>query len=286
MPETNGFDALRMLKADIHFSHIPVIFLTSRSDSTTEALGFEMGAVDFVSKPFSEPVLLNRIKFHLKIEDIIRERTHALKRLKDSIVNVLANIVENRDTLTGQHIENTTSYIKILLDAMLERRVYFDELSEWDIDMVASSSRLHDVGKIVISDLILNKPGKLTNEEFELIKTHSVEGDRIIDNIIAESGDGAFLQNAKLFANFHHERWDGTGYPYGLKGEEIPLQGRVMAIVDVYDALTSIRPYKKAFSHEEALKIITEGRGSHFDPQITDVFLAVSENFTQEALCL
>lgn len=284
MPETNGFDAMKMLKADPKHSGIPVIFLTSRSDAITEAQGFEMGAADFVSKPFSEPVLLNRIKFHLKIEDIIRERTQNLKRLKDSIVSVLANMVENRDTMTGKHVERTTLYIKMLMEAMAEREVYTEETKDWDFDMVASSSRLHDVGKIVITDLILNKPGRLEPEEFEVIKTHSKEGERIIGEIQKESGDEAFLQNAKLFALYHHEKWDGTGYPHGLKGGEIPLHGRIMAIVDVYDALTSDRPYKKAFPHEEALKIISDSSGTHFDPEIADVFLKISDEFAQGSL--
>ncbi|MCL2696970.1 MAG: response regulator [Oscillospiraceae bacterium] len=286
MPETNGFDAMKMLKADLKYSGIPVIFLTSRSDASTEALGFEMGAADFITKPFSEPVLLNRIKFHLKIEDIIRERTQNLKRLKDSIVNVLANMVENRDSMTGKHIERTTLYLKALMEAMTEQGVYTEEIKDWDFDMIASSSRLHDVGKIVITDLILNKPGKLEPEEFDIIKTHPAEGERIISEIQKESGDEAFLQNAKLFALYHHEKWDGTGYPYGLKGGKIPLHGRIMAIVDVYDALTSDRPYKRAFTHEEAIKIISGSSGSHFDPKITDVFLKISESFAEEALCL
>jgi putative two-component system response regulator len=284
MPGTNGFDAMKKLKADEKHGGIPVIFLTSRSDATTEALGFEMGAADFVSKPFSEPVLLNRIKFHLKIEDIIRERTQNLKRLKDSIVNVLANMVENRDVMTGKHIERTTRYIKMLMEAMLEQDVYAEEILNWDLDMVASSSRLHDVGKIVITDLILNKPGSLTPEEFIEIMTHAAEGERIISEIQKESGDEAFLQNAKLFALYHHEKWDGTGYPGGLKGEAIPLHGRIMAIVDVYDALTSDRPYKKAFPHEEALKIISDTAGAHFDPKIADVFIKINNKFTEEAL--
>jgi putative two-component system response regulator len=281
MPKTNGFDAMKKLKADEKHSGIPVIFLTSRSDPSTEVLGFEMGAADFVSKPFSEPVLLNRIKFHLKIEDIIRERTQNLKKLKDSIVNVLANMVENRDSMTGKHIERTTLYIKMLMEAMTEYGVYSEETANWDLDMVTSSSRLHDVGKIVITDLILNKPGRLTPEEFDTIKTHAAEGERIISEIQKESSDEAFLQNAKLFALYHHEKWDGTGYPYGLKGEEIPLHGRIMAIVDVYDALTSDRPYKKAFPHEEALKIISDDSGSHFDPKIADVFLKISDKFSR-----
>jgi putative two-component system response regulator len=286
MPETNGFDAMRMLKVDSRYNEIPVIYLTSRSDAATEALGFEMGAVDFVTKPFSEPALLNRIKFHLKVEDIIRERTRNLKKLKDSIITVLANMVENRDNMTGKHIERTTLYLKILMEAMREQSVYSEEMEDWDLEMIASSCRLHDVGKIVITDLILNKPGRLTPEEFDVIKTHSAEGERIIGEIQNESGDEEFLQNAKLFALYHHERWDGKGYPFGLEGEKIPLHGRIMALVDVYDALTSSRPYKDAFPHEKAVSIIEEGRGSHFDPNITDVFLKINERFEEEASCL
>jgi putative two-component system response regulator len=286
MPDLNGFDAMKRLKTDLRYCNIPVIFLTSRDDSATEAYGFELGAVDFITKPFSEPVLLNRIDKHLRIEDIIRERTYNLKRLKDSIVKVLATMVENRDNLTGKHIERTTLYVHILLENMLARDVYGDEIRNWDLETVVSSARLHDVGKIAISDIILNKPGKLTPEEFDIIKTHSLEGKKIIDTIIEESGDEDFLQNAKLFAAYHHERWDGTGYPYGLKGADIPLHGRVMALADVYDALVSDRPYKKAFPHEEAVKIITESSGSHFDPAIVDVFLEVSNAFAEEGLCL
>ncbi|MCL1823381.1 MAG: response regulator [Oscillospiraceae bacterium] len=285
MPDMNGFEAMRQLKSDEKYMGIPVIFLTSRNDAATESLGFELGAMDFISKPFSEPVLLNRIRTHLKIENIIRERTQNLKKLKDSIITVLANMVESRDTLTGQHIERTTMYIKILLEAMLDCGIYSKEIEQWDLEMVASSARLHDIGKIVITDLILNKPGKLSPEEFEVIKTHAVEGQRIIDSIIAQSGDEMFLENAKLFAGCHHERWDGTGYPNGLKASDIPLQGRVMALVDVYDALTSERPYKVAFSHDEAMKIIKEGIGSQFDPKIVDVFLSISEKFAEESLC-
>ena len=274
MPEMDGFDALKLLKSNGRFSDIPVIFLTSRKEATTESLGFEMGVVDFISKPFSEPVLLNRIKTHLNIESIIHERTNSLNKLKNGIVSTLANMVECRDKLTSSHVERTTKYIEILFKEMQKRGVYTDEINQWNMETVISSVRLHDVGKIVISDLLLNKEGPLTKEEFEIMKTHAVEGEKIIDNIATESGDGHFLQHAKLFAGYHHERWDGTGYPYGLKGSEIPLQGRLMALADVYDALVSDRPYKKAFSHEKAMEIIREGNGSHFDPQLVEVFLA------------
>jgi len=314
MPEMDGFEAMRLLKSDARYSDIPVIFLTGRNDSATEAHGFEIGALDFISKPFSEPVLLNRIKTHLEIEDLIRgrtamlqQRTEKLQRLQNSMVSILANMVENRDKYTGRHIERTTRYLKILLDAMLERWVYSDEISQWyfeeviplthlhdiggiligneagqlNLETVISSARLHDIGKIIITDLILNKPDKLTAEEYELMKTHAAEGEKIIDSIIAESGNEAFLKNAKLFAGYHHERWDGTGYPHGLKAEDIPLQGRIMAVVDVYDALISARSYKSAFTHEKAVEIIKKSRGSHFDPKIVDVFLEISGLFRE-----
>jgi len=314
MPEMDGFEAMRLLKSNDRYSDIPVIFLTGRNDAATEAHGFEIGALDFISKPFSEPVLLNRIKTHLEIEELIHERTamllqrtEKLQRLQNSMVSILATMVENRDKYTGRHIERTTKYIKILLEAMLKRWIYSDEISHWyfedvitttrlhdiggivigneagllNLETVISSARLHDIGKITITDLILNKPDKLTAEEYELMKTHASEGEKIIDSIIADSGDEVFLKNAKLFAGYHHERWDGTGYPHGLKAREIPLQGRIMAVVDVYDALISDRSYKKAFTHEEAVEIIKESRGSHFDPEIVDVFLEISGLFRE-----
>jgi putative two-component system response regulator len=285
MPETDGFETLKRLKSNSLYAKIPIIFLTSRNDAETESLGLEKGAMDFIAKPFSKPVLLNRIRTHLGIEEIIRERTYSLMRLRNGIVSVLANMVENRDKMTGSHIERTTAYIRVLLDAMLEGGLYADELSQWDMEMAVSSARLHDIGKIVITDLILNKPGKLTDEEFAVIKTHPAEGERIIEDIVAQSGDEAFLQYARLFAVHHHERWDGRGYPYGMKGEEIPLQGRVMALADVYDALVSDRPYKHAFTREKAKEIIMENRGTHFDPKIVDVFFNVEPVFAEVREC-
>jgi len=273
MPEMDGFETLQKLKLNGRFADIPVIFLTSRNDAGTESQGFEMGAVDFISKPFSKPVLLNRIKAHLDVENVIRERSNSLRKLKNGLVTVLANLVERRDMMTGSHIERTTKYIRLIMEKMFEKNVYIEEISEWHIETVVSSVRLHDVGKIVISDLLLNKEGPLTSEEYEIMKKHAIEGEHIIDEIIIESGDGFFLKHAKLFAGHHHERWDGKGYPRGLKGSDIPLQGRIMAIVDVYDALVSDRPYKKAFTHEKAVEIIKEGNGTHFDPALVEVFL-------------
>lgn len=285
MPGTTGFEAFLQLKSDRRYCDIAVIFLTSRSDEFAEVRGFELGAVDFIHKPFSKPILVNRIKAHLNIEDVIeqktselREQTEKLHRLKNSILSSLARIAEHRDVFTGEHIERTTGYVKTLIDAMLERDIYSDELKKWDLDAVVSSARLHDVGKISVPDCILNKPGKLTDEEFAVIKKHAVEGGKIIEKIMAESREHTFLFHAELFALCHHEKWDGTGYPYAIDGLKIPLEGRIMAIVDVYDALVSERPYKKPFSHETAIEIIKEGSGSHFDPNIVDVFLDIEHS--------
>jgi putative two-component system response regulator len=279
MPETSGFDAMKKLKAHNVYSGIPIIFLTALNDSYNEALGIELGAVDFITKPFSEPVLLNRIRNHLDIDGLVRKRTEQLLILKNGIVSTLADIVERRDKNTGGHVERTAMYLKILLRAMIAHGVYSDEINEWDFDVVVSSARLHDVGKIFIPDYILNKPGPLTDEEFETVKGHALEGERIINQAIIRTGEAEFLQSAKLIAAYHHERWDGSGYPYGLKGSDIPLHGRIMAIIDVYDALVSERPYKKAFSHEEAVEIIQKDSGKHFDPAITDVFCEVHKLF-------
>ncbi|MDR1838337.1 MAG: response regulator [Treponema sp.] len=279
MPQTDGFEALKRLKSEGRWSDIPVMFLTGRTDADVEVHGFEMGAVDFVTKPFSAPVLLNRVKTHLDIDEIIHERTAQLHRLQNSIVSVLANIVENRDKGTGGHIERTSAYIKILIDGMKERGVYLEEISRWDVEKIISSARMHDLGKISITDIIMNKPEKLTDEEYELMKTHAIEGERIIDEIILRTGEGEFLRNARLFAGSHHERWDGKGYPRGLKGNEIPLQGRIMAIVDVYDALVSERPYKKAFTEENAVQIIMQNAGTQYDPKIAEVFYQVKDRF-------
>jgi len=286
MPDMNGFSALQQLKSHDSYASIPVIFLTGLTDVSTEVQGFELGAVDFIAKPFSAPVLLNRIKTHLDIDELIHNRTTQLRRLQNSLVYVLANMVESRDKTTGGHIERTTAYIKILMNAMLERGVYVDELRNWDLELVASSARLHDLGKIAISDLVLNKTDKLTKEEYEMIKKHAQEGERNIDQIVNRTGNEVFLHHAKLFAGYHHEHWDGTGYPYGLKETMIPLQGRILAVADVYDALVSVRPYKKAYSHEEATNVIITNSGKHFDPNIADVFYEVKEQFQEVSLCL
>ena len=293
MPGMDGFEALKRLKSNDGQADIPVIFLTSMTDATVEVAGFQLGVVDFITKPFSEPVLLNRIKTHLGIDELIRERTAQLQQktaqlqqktaqlqtLQNSIVFVISDMVENRDESTGGHVERTTKYIAILTEAMMAGGVYAGELEGIDMDLFISSARLHDVGKVSIPDLILNKPGRLTDEETVIMKTHAPEGERIIDQMISRTEDEEFLKHAKLFAGYHHERWDGDGYPRGLVETEIPLQGRIMAIADVYDALVSERPYKTPFSAEMAEEIIMAGRGTQFDPRLADVFFSVKAQF-------
>ena len=279
MPEMDGFEALRLLKNNVAHHDIPVIFLTGMSDADIEVRGFQLGVVDFITKPFSAPVLTNRIKTHLDIDELIRERTRQLQQLQNAIVFGFADIIESRDRETGGHVERTSKYIRILINEMINLGVYLDELKKMDTESLISSARLHDVGKIGTTDLILNKPGKLTQDEFLVMKTHTTEGEKIIDHIASRTTDADFLHNAKLFAGYHHERWDGTGYPCGLKGLEIPLQGRIMAIVDVYDALVSQRPYKKAFTEEDSVRIIMDNAGKQFDPVIADVFYKVKDKF-------
>jgi len=285
MPGMDGYEVITALQASEKTQHIPVIFITGLDNSEAEEKGLALGAVDYIAKPFNSVITKLRVQNNIQLINNVRtlqERTEKLLRLQNSMTSVLASMVENRDKLTGKHIEQTAAFLKILLDAMVKHGVYADQMGDWDVDVIVSSSRLHDIGKIAVSDVILNKPGKLTADEYEKMKTHAIEGERIIDDIIAESGeDEGFLTNAKIFACSHHERWDGTGYPRGLKSTEIPLLGRIMAIPDVYDALVSDRPYKQAFSHERAAEIILEGKGSHFDPLIVDVFLKAGDSFAE-----
>jgi len=279
MPEIDGFEAMEILKSDERLKTIPVVFLTAKHDTESEIKGFEMGALDFIIKPFSTPILIRRIETHIETDKLIKESQRAVRDIHNATISVLSEMVESRDKITGGHIERTQNYLEILVNELVRMGTYEDEMSEWDLSLLLPSAQLHDVGKITISDLILNKPDKLTPEEFDIIKTHCVEGERIIDHIISKTKDDGFLKHARDFAGCHHEKWNGSGYPRGLAGENIPLVGRIMAIADVYDALMSERPYKKAFTHEQAVEIISKDSGTHFDPKIADAFLNVAEDF-------
>jgi putative two-component system response regulator len=286
MPDMDGFEALRRLKAQPAYAEIPVIFLTAKSGENNEWEGLSLGALDYILKPFSPALLVLRIENHMlmiaqnrelknlnnHLEENVRERTDQVLELQDAILYTLADLVEFRDGVTGGHICRTKHYLDLLIRGVLKEGAFAEETKNWNVKNILQSSQLHDVGKIAISDTILNKPGKLTPEEFEIMKTHTTEGVKAIKRIAEKVAVGDFLEYASLIAGYHHEKWDGSGYPNGLAGEAIPLLGRLMALADVYDALVSARPYKKAMSAEEAQGIIVAGKGTHFDPRLVDIF--------------
>ena len=293
MPEMDGYQVIEILKSKEKTSHIPVIFLTGEIDPECEIRGLNLGAADYITKPFSKELLIKRIdlhilfekqkeallKYNLSLESEVDKKARRVIELQNAILRTVAELVECRDDVTGGHIERTQHYLDLLLGFMMESGVYSKELSTWDIELYIMSSQLHDVGKISIKDDILMKPGKLTYEEFEEMKKHTLYGVDIIRRIERSTTENEFLLYAELLAGSHHEKWDGNGYPYGLKEHKIPLQGRVIAVIDVYDALTTDRPYKKAYTHKEAVEIIREGKGTHFDPHIAEVFLAHEKEF-------
>ena len=283
MPVMDGYQALELIKNKTEYADIPVIFLTGRNNEEDEVKGLELGAVDFITKPFSLSELYNRVRLHISESDIIKERTRALEDAHRSLMFVLADIVESRDTETGGHVDRTTKYVKILIEAMLQQKVYASQLENWNVEDVALCAALHDVGKIGVSDTIINKPGKLTQEEFEEMKDHATAGAEIISRVTTLTGEDRFLSDARLFAEYHHENWDGSGYPYGIKGEAIPIHGRIMTFADVYDALVSERPYKVPFTHDVAVEMIMKDAGKKFDPQIAKVFFSIHDKFNKIA---
>ena len=217
------------------------------------------------------------------MDDKALENEIEFQRLQSLFFKIIAELVEFRDIDTGGHIERTQNYLGSLLGALIRNNIYRQEIDTWDLKLVISSSQLHDIGKIAVRDCILQKPGKLTDQEFEEMKEHTVQGVKIIEKIMGNLVRKSFLETAKILAGTHHEKWDGSGYPEGLKGEEIPLLGRLMAIADVYDALVSERPYKKPFTHKKAVEITKEGRGTHFDPVLVDIFLETADEFNEIA---
>jgi putative two-component system response regulator len=293
MPGISGYDAIKRLKMEPRWADIPVIFLTAASDESSELEGLALGAVDYVTKPFSAPLLLQRVENHLQREDmrkqllgwsanlekIVAEKTKQVFELQNAVLASVVELVEFRDDVTGAHVARTQSYLRLLLDQLIKEGIYLDEMASWDMDYLIPSAQLHDVGKVGISDMILNKPGRLTTEEFEIMKTHVTIGVEVIQRIEGTTDNKAFLEHAEKIAESHHERWDGKGYPYGKTGFEIPLEGRLMAIADVYDALVSRRPYKEPFSVEQAQNIIEEGKGTQFDPALVDIFSQVAGAF-------
>jgi putative two-component system response regulator len=294
MPGINGFDVIKILKTDARYADIPVIFVTARTEETNELEGLTLGAADYVTKPFSAAILLKRIenqlliekqkaelkKFNTSLVAMVLEKAGQITELQNSVINSIAEIVEFRDAVTGDHIGHTQKYMELLINQMIEDEVYPGETLRWEgMEFIVPSTQLHDLGKIFISDAILNKPGRLTAPEYEIIKTHVPKGVAAIRRLRKRNGDGPFLRYAEVIAASHHEKWDGSGYPQGLSGEDIPLLGRLMAVADVYDALTSDRPYKKALPASEAVEMIVNEAGAHFDPALVGVFVNVKDRF-------
>ena len=295
MPEMNGYEVIQCVKDKNETRSVPVIFLTANDDTESELKGLSLGAIDYITKPFSPPLLLKRIEVHLLVEsqkqelvhfnnnllEMVATKTKTVVSLQNAILQTMAELIDRRDNTTGGHIERTQKYMKIVLNKLVEQGLYTQESSSWHLNLVVQSTQLHDVGKIAIQDSILQKPGKLSAEEFEKIKKHTTHGVEIISEIQRNTTEQEFLEYAKVFAGTHHEKWDGSGYPKGLKGEQIPILGRAMSIVDVYDALVSERPYKKSCTHEEAVAVIFNSRGTHFDPAIVDLFMSISDEFKE-----
>lgn len=294
MPEMDGYQVCRHLKRDTRTRDIPVIFLTAMAREEDEEAGFEVGAVDYITKPISPVILQHRVYTHVSLKQAadqlkdknaslnerVRERTEELERLQDVTILAMASLAETRDNETGNHIRRTQNYV-LLLGKQASLRPQFEPVFTPEVlDLLYKSAPLHDIGKVGIPDAILLKPGKLNREEFEVMKLHTVHGRNAI--AAAETrlgGSNSFLRYAREIAHYHHEKWDGTGYPEGLRGESIPVHARLMALADVYDALISRRVYKVPMSHEAAVEIIVQGRGTHFDPTLVDIFMEVEQEF-------
>lgn len=294
MPQMSGYEVCERLKSDPLTADIPVVFLTAMSSTEDETRGLELGAADFITKPVNPPIVRARVKSQLQakqaadflrdragfLEAEVERRTRELNAIQNVTIQVMASLAETRDNETGNHIRRTQYYVKALAEHLQTHPRFAAELTEQMIQLMYKSAPLHDIGKVGIPDEILLKPDKLTAQEFEVMKTHTTLGRESIE--IAEQRLGMevdFLRVAKDIACYHHEHWDGTGYPLGLSGESIPMSARLMAVADVYDALISVRPYKRAFEHAAAIEIIHQGRGTHFDPDVVDALLELKDEF-------
>jgi putative two-component system response regulator len=299
MPEMDGYETCKRLKSNPATAEIPVIFLTAKSQVSDEEMGLKLGAVDYISKPVSPPIVLARVATQLNLvrarnllqdqnkhlEKLVQDRTRKLAKMQDAIIMAMASLAETRDNETGNHIRRTQNYVAALARQLKHLPRFSSELTEENIELLYKSAPLHDIGKVGIPDNILLKPGKLDSEEFEIMKLHTTYGRETIlsvERYLGESNE--FLRFAREITYSHQEKWDGSGYPENLSGDAIPISARLMAVADVYDALISKRVYKPAFSHEEAIDIMRKGRGSHFDPDILDVFLKITDEFREIAL--
>ncbi|MDR2701729.1 MAG: response regulator [Spirochaetaceae bacterium] len=289
MPIMSGQEMFERVKADANLKRIPVIFITAEEDSEIELLA--AGAVDFISKPFKPEIVQLRVRNQIELKNysdnlevMVAKKTAEATKTLDNALQGLANVIEHRDLESGEHVKRTQLYVEALIEYLISTSIveYTDTLHKLEPDMIVKAMALHDVGKIAIPDRILLKPGKLDADEYNIMKTHTTHG----KEIIAELGDvnsSLYLKHCEDICYNHHERWDGKGYPRGLAGTNIPLAARLAALSDVYDALVCARVYKSAMSYEEALKIITEGRGTQFDPILTDALVQVEGLFREIA---
>lgn len=299
MPGIGGIEVCRQMKGNTHTAGIPVIFLTAMVEREAEQAGFDAGAVDYIIKPFSPLVVLARVRTHLKLKAAadflqdqaaflqkeVEKRTQEVQVIQDVTIMAMASLAETRDHETGNHIRRTQNYVRLLALQLRSHPRFQHFLDEQTIALLYKSAPLHDIGKVGIPDNILLKPGALTVEEFEIMKTHTILGrDAIAEAEKLLDAPSSFLRLAREIANYHQEKWDGSGYPEGLVGDAIPISARLMAVADVYDALISRRVYKPPYPHATAVRMIQEGRGHHFDPDIVDAFLRAADDFNQIAL--
>ncbi|HJW72608.1 MAG TPA: two-component system response regulator [Geothrix sp.] len=298
MPEMDGYEVLRRLKSYPSTRDIPVIFLTAKSEVEDERLGLDMGAVDYITKPLSPPILLSRVRNHLQLKEArdflkdkavylqmeVNRRSQELATIQEVTIMALVSLAETRDNETGNHIRRVQLYVKLLAEHLRTHPRFEAFLSQENIDLLYKSVPLHDIGKVGIPDRILLKAGRFVPEEFEVMKRHALIGKEAIET--AERQLRAlvpFLRLSKEIAYGHHEKWDGTGYPLGLKGDQIPASARLMAVADVYDALISRRIYKPGLSHQAAMEEMVAGRGTHFDPDILDALVDRHAQFQEIA---
>lgn len=299
MPHMDGYETLRRIKEDEATRDIPIIFLTALSDAEDEKHGLELGASDYVTKPISPAIMMARIKTQLEnkaaadflknqnsfLDAEVQKRTEEISAIQEVTISALASLAETRDSDTGNHIKRTQHYVKLLAQHLQKNPKFAPFLDDAMIKTLFMSAPLHDIGKVGIPDSILLKPGRFTPEEFEIMKTHTTLGAEAIARAEEDLGfEVKFLKIAKEITLYHQEKFDGSGYPKGLKGEQIPLSARIMAVADVYDALISKRVYKEPVSHEKGVAIMREGRGTHFDPDIFDAFLEIQDTFLEVAL--
>jgi len=291
MPGIDGYEVCAQLKNNAVTKKIPVIFVTAMTEAGDEAKGLGLGAVDYITKPINPSLLKARVHNQLELkqhrdhlQELVEERTRELKVIQEVTIEAMGALAEYRDPETGGHIRRTQHYMRVLAKKLRENTKYSPFLDDTTVEWLYLSAPLHDIGKVGIPDNILLKPAKLTDDEFEIMKKHTIIGRDAIKAAEKQLGHDSFLRYAKEIAETHQEKWDGSGYPYALQAEEIPISGRLMAIADVYDALISKRVYKPPFSHRKAVAIIEQGKGSHFDPDMVDAFLTVQDDFRNIAI--